>query len=436
MQRNALRVVALLGAAVMAVVAWILAAAFTSGFAILAVVALVSFLLFGFVFLMLVDPGRDGATRKRRLVWLAVGALVYMGTAHLAVGRAPTPALEELRAAESVGVWEVADGIELAYMHTPATTAGPGIPVVMIHGGPGIPALPPMQETGVRPLDFLADQGYPVYYYDQRGSGFSSRHDLRRDRPYTVEDHVADLEAIRGYLGADRIIPVGHGWGATLAVQYLLDHPERVERLVALSPAPLWYPAFDEMVDPAARARLSEVQASALALLERPPLRLVIGRLTAGTSPAAAHSLVEDWEADQWWTRATAEGWRLGQPNMTCSTDPARGLPPSTGLGFFAHSYTLADALRLPDPRPALGELDTPVLIVRGLCDYIRWGVAYEYLQVMPGAQYVSLPAAGHLVWVEQQELLERVIVPFLAGEVVPLSYYHPRQGRSGTDDR
>ncbi len=135
---------------------------------LLAGVALGSFLLFGYAFLGSTDPDRDGAARKRKPAWLAAGALVYMGAAHLAVGQAPDP----------------------------------------------------------------------VYYYDQRGSGFSGRHDLRRDAPYTVADHVADLEAIREHLGADRIVPVGHRRGATLAVQYLLSHPERVERLVALSPAP------------------------------------------------------------------------------------------------------------------------------------------------------------------------------------------------------
>jgi pimeloyl-ACP methyl ester carboxylesterase len=117
---------------------------------------------------------------------------------------------------------------------------------------------------------------------------------------------------------------------------------------------------------------------------------------------------------------------QLGQPNMTCSTDPARGLPPLAGLGFFAHSYTTADALRQPDPRPALAALDTPVLIVRGVCDYIRWEVAFEYLRLLPGAAYVSIPAGGHLIWLEQPGLLEQVVASFLAGEVVPLSYYHP----------
>ena len=87
--------------------------------------------------------------------------------------------------------------------------------------------------------------------------------------------------------------------GATLTAHYMAAHPQRVERIILLSPAPAWHPAFPKMVDPAARARITEVQSSALALLERPPLRLVIGRLTATTSPRAAHTLIPDWEADQ-----------------------------------------------------------------------------------------------------------------------------------------
>ena len=118
---------------------------------------------------------------------------------------------------------------------------------------------------------------------------------------------------------------------------------------------------------------------------------------------------------------------------MTCSTDPARGLPPLSGLGFFAHSHTPADAPRSPDPRPRLGTADAPVLDLRGLCDHIRWGVAYEYSEIFPDARLVFLPEGGHLLWLEQMELMAQVITPFLAGEVVPLSYYHPdRPPRGG----
>jgi hypothetical protein len=57
--------------------------------------------------------------------------------------------------------------------------------------------------------------------------------------------------------------------------------------------------------------------ASALAVLEKPSIRLVLGRLTAITSRSAAHTLVQDWEADEWWTTITRESIRLRQPHLS-----------------------------------------------------------------------------------------------------------------------
>jgi pimeloyl-ACP methyl ester carboxylesterase len=350
--------------------------------------------------------------------------------AQLTVGRAPAPTLDPPGGVEAFQVWTLPDGGKIAYRHLGLEGDAPpqGHPVIMLHGGPGVPILPSLGPPGSGPLDFLAESGFSVFYYDQRGAGFSGRRDLAREPSYTVASHVADLEGIRETLGAEHLILVGHGWGATLASQYLLAHPRRVSRMVALSPAPLWYPAHPDLVEPSARARLSDVQASALAVLEKPSLRLVLGRLTAVTSRSAAHTLVQDWEADEWWTRITRESIRLRQPHLTCGEQAQARIPPPSGLGYFAYSYTLDDALRLPDPRPALAEVETPTLIVRGFCDYIRWQVAYEYLQVLRDARQVSTSASGHLLWMEQPEILETVMIPFLAGEPVPLAYYHPER--------
>lgn len=427
MKNVTLRVFSLLCATAAAVVAWVLVAAVRPDFVVLAGAALAAFLSSGFLLLRVVDPGTDQTIRRRRLVWLLAGAAVYMSVAQFTVGHQPPRTLDDPVASPNVKYWTLPDGGRLAYLHTPAKGKRRDTPVVMLHGGPGIPALPVIEAKGVRPLDFLAADGFAVYYYDQRGAGFSSRVDLRREDAYSVAGHVADLEAVRAALGAERMVLVGHGWGATLAANYALAHPEHVARLVVIAPAPLWYPAFEEMVTPDARATLTEVQASTLALLEQPPFRLVIGRLTATTSRKAAHTMVEDYEVDQWWTRSLEAEGRLAQPNLVCNSDPARLLPPVLGVGYFAHSYTLADALQLPDPRPALEKLQVPVLIVRGICDYIRWEVAHEYLTTLPGAKYVAVPAGGYLLWVEQQSLLETVVGAFLRGEEVPLAFHHPR---------
>lgn len=431
MKRVLMRVGLLAVAAMTAVLAWVLGAYATHSIVALALLAL---LVFGFTaFVLLKLAGRRAAAadaraeRASRLRWVLGGAAVYMVTAQLAVGRQPERTLGEPAPAAGMASWVLSDGSRLAYRHVAQAGERRSAPIVMLHDGPGIPILPQLGGGAAGPLDFAAKLGYDVYYYDQRGAGFSDRVDLRHAEPYTVARHVEDLEEIRVHLGADRLVLAGHGWGATLAANYMAAHPERVEKSLLLSPAPLWYAEQAQFVDPAARARLDDVEASTLALLQRPPLRMVIGRLTAATSRRAAHTLVADWEADQWWTRGTQRALQLGQPRMTCRDDPTWGLPALEGLGFFAYSYTIADALAQPDPAPALAGNETPALIVRGLCDYVDGRVAQRYLDAMPGALYVAIPGAGHLVWTEQRSLFEQIGSAFLLDQEVPLVFYRPR---------
>lgn len=425
MRTSLLRLLALLGALVLAVAAFVVAASLDLGFWPLAVVALLTFL--GTAWLLL---RASGLTRGAVWRWLAAGGATYVAIAQLLVGRTPPRTLPEPHPSAEVRYWSLPSGARIAYVATGPRADSTRPPVVVLQDGPGMPLLPFLQALGARPYDFLARAGYGVYYYDQLGSGFSSRLDLTREPPYTVARHVADLEAIRQALGAPRVVLAATGWGATLATQYLVAHPDRVERLILESPGPLWAPAWPETINPSARARTTDVQASALAALERPPLRLVLGRMMADFSPRTAHRWIADWEGDQWWTRRTEEAMRLGQPSLTCKSDPAEsGLPAPAGLGFFAYSYTSTDALSLPDPRPALRERPMETLILRGTCDYVSYEISAEYLHVMPGAHYVAIPAAGHFIWHEQPQMFAEVVQTFLKGEKLPLEAYVPRGG-------
>ncbi|MCC6929328.1 MAG: alpha/beta fold hydrolase [Gemmatimonadaceae bacterium] len=422
------RLVALLGALLCAIAVFVLASALGIGFWPLALAALAAFLASGWFLLRL--AGGSGAEAGR---WLVAGGVAYVVVAQLLVGRPPARTLAEVTAPPDTRYWSLGNGTRIAYqlVEPRADSQGataPRPPVVVLHDGPGTPQLPFLLALGKRPYDFLASEGRAVYYYDQLGSGFSSRLDLAHDAPYTVARHVADLEAIRAQIGAPRLVLAGTGWGATLAVQYLLQHPDHVERLILESPAAIWAPAWPETINPAARARMSDVQASTMAALERPPLRLVLGRMMSDFSAPVAHRWIAEWEGDQWWTQRTEEAMRLGQPNLTCKSDPAEsGLPAPAGLGFFANSYTLANALELPDPRPALRKLHMETLIIRGTCDYFNWDVSAEYLQVIKGAHYVAIPAAGHNIWLEQSLMFSEVVGAFLRGEKLPLEAYDPQ---------
>ena len=69
---------------------------------------------------------------------------------------------------------------------------------------------------------------------------------MPRETPVGWREQVADLEALRVHLKIDRLLLCGYSWGGLLAVLYLLEHPERVERLALVSPASITAANRDE----------------------------------------------------------------------------------------------------------------------------------------------------------------------------------------------
>ncbi len=98
-----------------------------------------------------------------------------------------------------------------------------GLPVVVLHGGPGGGCSPAMRR-------YFDPSVYRIVLFDQRGCG--------RSRPHaSVEDNttwhlVADIELIRGLLGIESWMVFGGSWGATLALVYAQAHPDRVRHLI------------------------------------------------------------------------------------------------------------------------------------------------------------------------------------------------------------
>src|SRR3989441_1449680 len=123
----------------------------------------------------------------------------------------------------------IAATVELDGVHLFTRRAGDGPPVVVLHGGPGA------HHDYLLPQYDLLARGRTLFYYDQRGGG---RSPVGRDTPVGWREHVADLEALRRHWSIDRLTLLGYSWGGLLAVLYWLEHPEQVERLALVSPAP------------------------------------------------------------------------------------------------------------------------------------------------------------------------------------------------------
>lgn len=98
-----------------------------------------------------------------------------------------------------------------------------GIPVLVLHGGPGGGCSPAMRR-------YFDPAVFRVVLFDQRGCG--------RSRPHaSVENNttwhlVRDIESIRQVLGIEQFILFGGSWGATLALIYAISHPTRVRHII------------------------------------------------------------------------------------------------------------------------------------------------------------------------------------------------------------
>jgi len=98
-----------------------------------------------------------------------------------------------------------------------------GVPVVVLHGGPGGGCSPAMRR-------YFDPDHYRIILFDQRGCGRSRPH--ASIEANTTWHLVADIERIRTELGIDRWHVFGGSWGATLSLVYAISHPDRVTNLI------------------------------------------------------------------------------------------------------------------------------------------------------------------------------------------------------------
>jgi proline iminopeptidase len=98
-----------------------------------------------------------------------------------------------------------------------------GIPVVVLHGGPGGGCSPTMRR-------YFDPRKFRIILFDQRGCGRSRPH--ASVEANTTWHLVRDIELIREKLSIDSWICFGGSWGATLALIYAQSHPDRARALV------------------------------------------------------------------------------------------------------------------------------------------------------------------------------------------------------------
>jgi pimeloyl-ACP methyl ester carboxylesterase len=225
-------------------------------------------------------------------------------------------------------------------------TAGEGPAVLFVHGW----ALD--LDMWTPQFAALADR-YRLIAFDRRGFGLSS------GTP-SIEDDLADIEALLGTLGVERVAIVGMSQGARVALRWAIREPGRTTSMV----------------------------------LDGPPRDLLAnGRLQGEITLATYRDLVR---------REGIEAFRrewLEHPLMQLHAHDART---RTLLHTMVDRYPGHDLLASEAPSVErvgdLRQLDVPVLILNGEYDSdTRIGAGTELARALPHARLAVIPAAGHL---------------------------------------
>jgi pimeloyl-ACP methyl ester carboxylesterase len=112
------------------------------------------------------------------------------------------------------------NGVTLAYREF-----GSGEPLLLVMGFGST-----MDDWNESFVGILASQ-YHVYTYDHRGMGYSSDNNATSSIPQYADDAAALIRA----LGYDRMHVYGVSMGSSVSQQLVIDHPERVRKLVLSS---------------------------------------------------------------------------------------------------------------------------------------------------------------------------------------------------------
>jgi proline iminopeptidase len=339
---------------------------------------------------------------------LVVSLTVLQPLPSTSIARQPPPVPAGVR------YWNLNTGSHIAYLKVPAQGKARATPIILVGGGPGEEDVANSSQTQF--FGQLARLGYDVYFYDQIGSGLSAR--LADPGQYTLARHVADLEAIRARIGARAVILMGASWGGTLVATYMATYPQHVDKAIFTSPAPINEAEWSVNDSPASRLSPAAQQQYHNTLYTP---RFITWYLLGLINPRAAHTMVSDREADEFFD-TFVQGISQG---TVC--DPAH-LPKAQvqGYGFYDNIFTTTDAEHrhgTANPRLLLASNHTPTLILTGACNYVPWAVTWQYRTTLPNSTLLYFPHAGHVIYLDQPALYLASIRAFLLGTPLPL---HP----------
>jgi proline iminopeptidase len=247
--------------------------------------------------------------------------------------------------------------------------------------------------------------------YDPRSRGRSSA--VTDGRHLSLEEDVADLEAVRRYFGLERMALLGSSYHAAITALYALDYPERIERMLLVCPITPrrpgeWLqetPTSEELTYPPGIPRLEEMRREGLD--REDPVAFCRAWFTYFLLPAQMGEL------------SAAARFPLDD---ICSFP--NEWPQNAMSLYFRH---IIPKIKEWDFRPRLPELRRPLLVMQGTDDLVPEEASREWAAHAGDARFLRIEGSGHHPYLERPQEFFPAADAFLRGGWPPGSEIVPR---------
>ncbi|KAI8317672.1 Proline iminopeptidase [Colletotrichum sp. SAR11_240] len=262
--------------------------------------------------------------------------------------------------------------------------------LIALHGAPGLSDHREPESS----FGFLASN-FRVLVYDARGSGES---DLKP--PYTDARWVADVDELRKWAGAEKVILAGGSYGGFVALQYAIAHPDR---LLALVLRDTWANGLRGSINFLKNILTSDrIQPDG----DR-QVRLVSGGVRSNEDFANAFAEIvgiytpKDESTDLKSASSTFEGNAVAETHH---------------LHYETHNFAFSHNIPRFDVRSKLKDITAPTLVATGRLDVVvPVGYGEEISQEIPQSELVIFEKSGHNPPTDEPELFQKTVTGFLA---------------------
>lgn len=271
------------------------------------------------------------------------------------------------------------DGLRYHYLDE-----GAGPPVLMVHGNP-------TWSFYYRDLVRALRDTHRCIVPDHIGCGLSDKPGDDR-YTYTLASRVADLTRLMDSLDLEQVDVVAHDWGGMIASAWIVEHVERVRRIVLMNTAAFRNPHAQRIPGSLRLARDSGLGA----LLVRGFNAFSYGATRLAVKRPMAPEVRAGYTApyDTWQNRIAT--LRFVQDIPLRPEDPA--------WDVVARTEERLDRLA-----------GTPIFLPWGMKDFVFDGAFLErFIELVPHARVERFPDAGHYVLEDERDALIPLIADFL----------------------